>query len=176
MLNFAKQSEEINGTLNTDMKVPRALCRHTNVGFPVFINLRHCLLLAASDHGAWCICISEFCLFYRRLDLNFKPKFLVWSFQSWVFFALSVVVCSFEETGFHQKWRQEEQLIYCHQTRQKAGCVSFSRLTVSKRVTKFSQTINKAFLILKLLSSTPQVNDSNKSVIKVQTSDNDNRT
>lgn len=52
MLNFAKQSEEINGTLNTDMKVPRALCRHTNVGFPVFINLRHCLLLAASDHGA----------------------------------------------------------------------------------------------------------------------------
>lgn len=39
MLSFAKQSEEINATVNTDMQVPPAPCKHTHAAVPVWICL-----------------------------------------------------------------------------------------------------------------------------------------
>lgn len=70
MLNFAKQTQEIHSTLNAVMKVPPTL----NTVFPArfyWYKAKISPPLAASDHGAGRLCISEFCLLSRRLDIIF---------------------------------------------------------------------------------------------------------
>lgn len=124
MLYFAKQTLEIHSTLNADMKVPPAL----NTAFPArFWWYKAKISSSCCSKWSW----SRTSLHQWILPLIWKvgfhlscPRLSGSPFNSELSFTLSTVLCSFDESGLHQMWRQDEQFDYCGQTREKAGCVS----------------------------------------------------
>lgn len=172
MLNLAKQSEEINATVNTDMKVPPAQCKHTNAAFPVcFCLYKFTMLPSSCSKWAWSLMyLHQWILpLIQKVRFNFYNKVSVspsnseFFFALWWFVALRRLVsirCDGKKSSLITVIKPGKRLGVYHSQ----GSV----IPVSKSEIISSKRINKAFLILKLVE-TLQVDDSNKSVIKVQT-------
>lgn len=126
ILDFAKQTEEIHGTANSDMKVnslESQECRFPALMllFTLMVNVKlYDFLLQQVILQPAIFKSVNFTSYTNGWLLFFMPQFMLYSFLNDILLIELMLACSFEGTEIHHKGRE---LGYKHQTREQAGYV-----------------------------------------------------